>query len=207
MKVPATPPAAFVFDAAHRRRFQSALWRVFRTEGAHALAWNELRRYGPVPGMRFDPHPPPTGMHADSGVMYAATSPHTALGEVYQATRLIDRSVGGATIVAWVPSRPLVLLDLTTNWPVLNGAAASMMMDDKHTTQAWARAIDERHGKDFDGLYHRSSINNEPLVTLFRRARQVASFPPRVSFSALLSDTLADELVAQAKKRLGYQSL
>lgn len=157
--------------------------------------------------MRFDPHPPPTGMHADSGVMYAATSPHTALGEVYQATRLIDRSVGGATIVAWVPSRPLVLLDLTTNWPVLNGAAASMMMDDKHTTQAWARAIDERHGKDFDGLYHRSSINNEPLVTLFRRARQVASFPPRVSFSALLSDTLADELVAQAKKRLGYQSL
>lgn len=207
MKVPATPPAAFVVDPGHIRTFEGSLWRVFRTEGAHALGWNELRQYGPVPGMRFDPHPPPAGRHPGVGVMYTSTRPVTAIGEAYQATRVIDRRMGGATIASWVPSRPLVLLDLTSNWPVLNGAAAAMMMDDKASTQAWARAIFERHGDVLDGLYHQSAINAEPLVTLFSRAERVPAFPARVRFSARLSDATADEIVAQAVRRLGYVSL
>lgn len=206
-KVPATPPDTFVLDEVqHLRSFEGALWRVFRTEGPHAVTWDQLRHYGPVPGMRFDPHPLPTGMHRESGVMYAATRSHTALGEVFQSTRVIDRSMGGATIAAWIPSRTLRLLDLTSNWPVLNGAAAAMMMDDKTTTQAWARAIDQRHGGELDGLYHQSSINSEPLVTLFSRTERVPAFPARPSLSALLSDTTADEIVARAMWQLGYRS-
>lgn len=207
MKVPDAPPAEFIFQPAHVRLFDGPLWRVFRTQGPHAVAWNQLRHYGPVPGMRFDPHPPPPGEHRDIGVLYAATLPATALGEVYQATRVIDRSAGGATVASWIPSRELSLLDLTSNWPVLNGAAAAMMMDDKSTTQVWARAICERHGDILDGLYHQSSINNEPLVTLFSRTQSVPAFPRRLSFSALLSDTTADEIVAQATRHLGYASL
>lgn len=115
--------------------------------------------------------------------------------------------MGGATIASWIPSRPLVLLDLTSNWPVLNGVAAAMMMDDKASTQAWARAISERHGDVLDGLYHQSSINDEPLVTLFSRTERIPAFPTRLRFSALLSDTTADEIVAQATTKLGYASL
>ncbi|TFB76661.1 hypothetical protein E3O21_10935 [Cryobacterium flavum] len=101
-----------------------------------------------------------------------------------------------------------VLLDLTSNWPVVNGAAAAaMMMNDKASTQAWARAICERHGDVLDGLYHQSTINNEPLVTLFSRTERVSAFPARVRFSARLSDATADEIVAQATKNLGYASL
>ncbi|MCI4659732.1 RES family NAD+ phosphorylase [Cryobacterium zhongshanensis] len=207
MKVPATPPAAFIIEEKHLRSFRNVLWRVSRTEGPHALAWNELRHFGPVEEMRFDPHPPPADNYPAVGVMYAATRSYTALGEVYQGTHVIDRSMGGATIAAWIPSRELTLLDLTTNWPVLNHAAASMMMDDKANTQPWARAIFERHGDVLDGLYHQSSINNEPLVTLFSRTETIPAFPRRVSFSTLLSDTNADEIVARAKKKLNYSSL
>jgi len=206
-KVPATPPAKFTLNTEHVRTFQDPLWRVFRTEGPHALAWNELRHYGPAKGMRFDPQPPPAQIYPDIGVMYAATRSFTALGEVFQATRVIDRSMGGATIAAWVPSRSLDLLDLTSNWPVLNGAAAAMMMGSKANTQAWARAIHEQYGDGIDGLYHQSSINNEPMITLFSGTEHVSAFPTRVSFSALLSDTTADEIVAQATKKLGYSSL
>jgi hypothetical protein len=157
--------------------------------------------------MRFDPQGPPTGDHPESGVMYAATLPWTAIAEVYQATRVIDRSAGGATIASWMPSRRLQLLDLTTNWPVLNGAAASMMMDDKSTTQAWAHAIDEQFSDRIDGLYHHSSINNRPMVTLFSRTERYPSFPARVGFRAQLSDPTADEIVAHAARLLGYGAL
>jgi hypothetical protein len=157
--------------------------------------------------MRFDPQPPPPGSHPSVGVMYTATRPHTALGEVYQATRVIDRSFGRAAIASWTPARELTLLDLTTNWPVLNGAAAAMTMDDKRSTQAWARAIDEQLGAELDGLYHQSSINNEPLITLFSRTERNPAFPTHLSFSSLLLDTTADEIIAQATKRLGYASL
>lgn len=207
MKVPPTPPPSFVINPPHIRTFQGVLWRVFRTEGAHPVAWNQLRHYGPMEDMRFDPHPPPKGRHPGVGVMYTATQAYTALGEVYQGDRVIDRTAGGATIAAWGPSRPLLLLDLTSNWPVLNGAAAAIMMDDKANTRSWAQAIDERYGDALDGLFHQSSINNEPLVTLFSRTERVPAVPARVRFSARLSDTTADEIVDLAKEYLSYESL
>lgn len=207
-KVPARPPQEFVLDPSlHIRTYSSQLWRVFRTEGSHPTEWDGLRHYGPIPNMRFDPHPPPVRTHPGASVMYTATQPYTALGEVYQEDRVIDRAAGGAAIAAWIPARPLELLDLTSNWPVLNGAAASMQMDDKKHTQAWACEIHEQLGGHVDGLYHLSSINNEPLVTLFSRTELFPAFPARVRFSALLSDTTADEIIKSAKKKLGYSSL
>jgi hypothetical protein len=209
VKVPAHPPARFTIEPKHLRTYSGVLWRVFRTEGPHALAWNELRHFGPLARMRFDPHPLPlpARTHPDVGVMYAATVPVTALGEAYQRRRVIDRSQGGATLAAWVPSREVTLLDLTTNWPVLNGSAAAMMMGSKTNTRAWARAIHERHGAELDGLYHQSSINNQPVVTLFSRTETLPAFPARVRFSARLSDAAADGFVLQAANELSYTSL
>ena len=205
MKVPATPPSAFTIDPSHLREFTGLLWRVYRTVGPHPVKWDELRHFGPVAGMRFDPHPLPQRVHPDIGVMYAATDIVTTLGEVYQDGREITRSVGGAAVVSWEPSRNLTLLDLTTNWPVLNGAAASMMMDDKQHTQAWAQAIYYRAGHTLDGLYHQSSITNQPIVTLFSQTERHQAFPPRPRFRALLSDSAADPLVWSAAKALGFK--
>lgn len=69
-KVPATAPAALEvnFASAHVHFFRSTLWRIFATEGPHAQAWNKLRHFGPLPDMRFDPHPDPKGLH-EVGVM------------------------------------------------------------------------------------------------------------------------------------------
>lgn len=205
MKVPPIPPAEFITEDEHLTQYEGPLWRLFRTEGPHALPWNELRHYGPVPNMRFDPHPEPKAIHPNVGVSYTASLPFTAIGEVFQQFRVIDRTSGRPTLTSWFPARPLKLLNLTTNWPVKNGAAAAMMMGSKRNTQAWARAIHEEHGQELDGLFHQSSINNQPLITLFTRSERVPAFPQRVGFSVLLSDTGADEIVDEARRILGYR--
>ncbi len=139
--------------------------------------------------------------------MYAATDAVTPFGEVYQSLRVISRREGGPAVVAWEPSRELVLLDLTTNWPVLNGASAALMMGEKTHTQTWARAIDFRLGRDFDGLYSLSSITGKPMVTLFSRTERVPAFPARPRFHAMLTDPAADYLVQLAVDDLGYDVL
>lgn len=203
-KVAPTPPEAFTTRSEHIREYKAPLWRIFRSKGHHAPRWDELRTHGPVPGMRFDPHPLPRGEHPGSGVMYTSAFAITAFGEVYQSTRVIDRESEAPVLVGWEPTRRLELLDLTTNWPVLNGAAASMMMDDKVSTQAWARAVNERLGTDIDGLYHQSSIDNQPIITLFSRTESTPAFPSLPSFNALLSHASADPIVEIAAERLGY---
>jgi hypothetical protein len=205
-KVP-SPPAVLKLDpATHIVEFHAPLWRVYKTRGGYPQAWDELRHFGPVDDMRFDPHPLPQGIHSDSGVLYAATLPHTALGEVYQETRHIQRAFQGNAIVSWTPTRPLALLDLTSNWPVINGGAASMQMDDKEHTREWAHAIDLQFGADIDGLAHRSSINDQPMVTLFARTERVPAFPARPAFHAMLIDPSADMIVDLAVQELGFTS-
>lgn len=206
-KLPHIPPSSFETHARHIRTFgtDEVLWRIYRSAGPHALGWDELRHWGPAPSMRWDPHEPPAGHDADAGVMYAAGDATTALGEVFQGTRRIARSEGGATIVAWEPSRALQLLDLTSNWPVLNGASASMMMSDKRSTQAWARRIHIVMGADVDGLFAQSAITNRPVVTLFQRAERLPAFPARPRFHALLSDPIAASLVDIGARDLGFE--
>jgi hypothetical protein len=207
-KVPATPPSELAFDPAqHVVTYSGVLWRVFSTAGIHPQVWNELRHWGPGANMRFDPQSPPPGVDPAAGVLYAATLGWTALGEVFQSARVIDRTAGAPVIAAWFPSRELQLLDLTSNWPVVNGAAASMMMDDKQHTQAWARAIHQQLGDRIDGLWHLSSINSKPMVTLFSRVERMPAFPPRVSFETPLDAAAADALINAATKRLGYASV
>ena len=88
-KVPRTPPEPLRRERGDVLTVTARLWRIHRTRGVHVIPWNALRRYGPLPSMRFDPHPPPLGEH-DEGVLYAATSLTTALAETFQTTRLID---------------------------------------------------------------------------------------------------------------------
>ncbi|MFJ4998525.1 RES domain-containing protein [Microbacterium sp. NPDC088619] len=203
-KVPATPPATLTLDASeHLKTYDGVLWRVFATRGAHPQAWDELRHFGPVETMRFDPHPEPQQHHAKYGVMYTAGRSTTALGEVFQRRRLINRHARGSTLAAWRPTRELKLLDLTSNWPVVNGTTASIQMGPKRYTRTWANAIHDQLGADIDGLYHMSSIDFGPMVTLFTRAED--SFPLLPLVHTRLDSSSANIYLAKAARKLGYR--
>ena len=120
---------------------------------------------------------------------------------------MIDRADRGRTLVSWQPTRELTLLDLTSNFPVLNGAAASMMMDDKAHTQVWAKAIYEQVGTKIDGLRHLSSITSEPMVTLFSRVEVQPAFNTYPDSRAALADAAADVAVYLAALKLNYDVL
>ncbi|WP_311245376.1 MULTISPECIES: RES family NAD+ phosphorylase [unclassified Microbacterium] len=183
---------------------QDPLWRIYRSEGEHALGWNQLRHWGPAPDMRYDPHHLPTQDWPDTGVMYTALEPDTAFAEVYQEDRVITLSAGAPRLASWKPSRPLQLLNLTKNWPILNGAASAIMMDDKTHTQEWARVINDQIGNDIDGLFHSSSMLNTPMVTLFSRTERDPAFPKDPSFNRLLSDRAARRYISSAQTTTGY---
>lgn len=208
VKVPQAPPARLIIRPEHRREFQGPLWRVFRTRGAHPSAWNEMRHHGPVSGMRFDPHPPPPGWHADVSVLYAATDAITSIAEVFHPRRKrIDREKDGASLASWTPRRKLMLLDLAGDWPMANGASASIQMGPKTSTQAWARAINEDNGdlgSMLDGLYHLSAITGKPLVTLFHHAEINNAFPPRPAFHGSLAETAVNPFLVILRERLGF---
>lgn len=202
-----TPPARLALDPGkHLEMFDGVLWRVTATSGAHPQAWNELREYGPIPGMRFDPHPPPEGPSPGVGFLYSARKITTALAEVFHHTRVIDRSFRGAALVGWRVTRPLRLLDLTGTWPVENYGAAALQMGEKTHTSEWARAIADQFGDTVDGLSHRSSVDNGHMVTLFARSRRQESFPRRPSFHELLSSAACDELILHACDELNYSA-
>lgn len=195
------PPESLIFDPKTDAKFFSmSLWRIFRAAGDHPTAWNQLRMFGPVRGMRFDPHSPPPDLH-DRGVLYAATDLTTAFAEVFQKERVIsgDR---GATFAGWVPTRPLVLLDLTGNWLIRNGAGTALTMGPKRFTQDWAHTIDDQLGDQIDGLYHRSALTGQPLVTLFQNAER--SLPARPGMHRLVNDPLAQRVVARVATEIGY---
>lgn len=197
------PPATLVIDEVEDiRHYWGFLFRVYATSGDHPQRWDEMREFGPIPGMRFDPHSPPTGDHPGVGVMYTARSHVTAIAEVYQEEHVIDRAAKGNALVFWELTRKLELLDLTKFWPVRNKGAAAIQMGDKAHTPAWARAIQEQFGDKIDGLYHRSSVDNQPMITLFDRSRD--SFPERPDFNELLTDPASDELILDAAEKLDY---
>jgi hypothetical protein len=167
------------------------LWRVHRTAGGHVVGWNELRRYGPLPTMRFDPHPLPLGTHGE-GVLYAATDLATALAEVFQGTRIIDLSSNRPRLTAWTPTRPLRLLNSTDKWALRNGGASALASAPRGTGRAWARAI-HAAWPDLDGLWTISTMTGQPNVVLWNPA--IDSFPAAPAFSRPLADPLVRGIV------------
>lgn len=88
------------------------LWRIYFRGGKHRTAWNDLRHGGPT-SARFDHHTRPKRRQL-RGILYATTGHDavlTALAEVFQATRLVDRSRAEPWLVAFELSRSVELLE------------------------------------------------------------------------------------------------
>jgi len=179
------------------------LWRVHRAAGAHVLPWNALRRFGPLPSMRYDPQPPPPGESAE-GVLYATTDPTTGLAEVFQVTRLIDTVSFQPHLTAWAPTRPLRLLDLTGAWALRNSAAHALAAAPRNTVRSWVRAI-RAAWPDLDGLWTPSTLTGRPNVVLFNPAAD--GFPPAPAFSRPLGHPVVRAIVARAAADIGYRVL
>jgi hypothetical protein len=201
-KVPRTPPADLVHEPGDILSVQPRLWRIHRTQGSHVLAWNQLRTFGPISIMRYDPQPEPAAPSIE-GVLYTTTSLATALAETFQATRTVDSRSFGPRVTAWSPTRALRLLDLTGGWALRNGAAFALATAPKSTCRAWARQI-RATWPDLDGLWTPSTMTGGTNVALWNPAR--TSLPAAPEFSRLLAEPTLRVIAARiAQNELGYR--
>jgi len=202
VKLPAKPSELRIDDQdVNVLPVGSMLWRIHSTAGDYPQPWNRLRFYGPT-ASRFDPHPPPPGMHEDYGVAYTARDPYTPFAEVYQRTRVINPQAGAPYLTAWRTNRVLRLLDLTGNWPVANGASHVLNTGRHDFCREWARAIHD-HPARVDGLLHTSAMTGRPAVTLFTPAQD--SFPSESVFSRALRDDAVLPLLVAVARRVNYR--
>ena len=179
---------------------QTPLWRFHRISGVHSSRWDELREHGPIPEMRWDPHPTPRGDHPGVGVSYATPFIETAVAEKFQGRRVVNLT-GDVALTGWTPTRPLALLGLDRDWPVRNGASASLGAQAKSTCRAWARAIHQTW-PELDGLLVTSTMTGQASVVLFSGSAD--SFPGYPSFTSPLDQWQASSIIVPVAKRFGW---
>ncbi|GAC1332169.1 MAG: RES family NAD+ phosphorylase [Mycobacteriales bacterium] len=185
------------------------LVRIYRTSGEHPTGWRSLRTFGPVPGGRFDPHPVRTDARpADApgyGVTYLGLSLRTALAEVFQDTRTVDRRTGRPYLAVFRVRHAVRLLDLAGSWPTRAGASQAISSGRRDRAQAWARAIYSAYD-DVEGVWYPSAMDGgAPAVCLWQRAAAALPRTPEVNMP-LDAPTLALPL-ARACGPIGYRLL
>jgi hypothetical protein len=203
-KAPRTPPQQLIREPHDIADYAGTLWRVHRTEGEHVLPWNTLRTYGPLPSMRWDPHPGPHPISGAEGVLYAAADVATSLAEVYQTTRVIDTRAGAPTLTAWQPQRRLRLLDLSGTWLLRNSASAALLAAPRSICRRWAHVI-YTTWPELDGLYVPSTMTGRPNIVLWNAAAD--SIPAMPSFSRPLTHPLVWSITHAAAAEIGYHIL
>lgn len=180
-------------------------WRVHKTDGAHVLAWNALRSFGPL--MRFDPHSLPAGEdQSGRSVWYGASTPDAALAEAFQVDRTIDRGRLRPYLTGLSFTRPLTVLDIAADsdgaWATRAGGTYALSTGQHEVTQHWARQIVEAH-PTLDGLRYNSRFAGAPCLALFSPA--AAAMPPRPVLSLPLTHPDLATRIAGAAARLGYR--
>jgi hypothetical protein len=196
------PPARLSLPAITTTRpAGSRLWRVYSAGGAHPVVWNELRFFGPT-SSRFDHHDPPP--HAQTrAILYAAAEPTTCLAEVFQDTRVIDRTSRAPWLVGFELRRDVVLLDLTGDWPTQAGASMAIHSGPRPRAQRWSRAIHATYPM-VEGLLYASSMHaNQPAVALYERAQTSLAAAP--VFHRALADPALLHRLSTAATQLGYR--
>jgi len=176
------------------------LWRIYFRGGPHPTAWNSFRAFGPS-GARFDHQIAPPSSQARE-ILYAAQSGPTCFAEVYQDTRVIDRTRRDPWLVGFELARSVVLLDLTGTWPTQAGASMAIHSGPRSRARRWSQAIYSAY-PTVEGLLYCSSMNaNKPAVALYERAR--TALPARPMFHRSIGDPLLAPAVARAAQAFNY---
>jgi hypothetical protein len=176
------------------------LWRLYFRGGSHPTFWNTFRAYGPTSG-RFDHHLPPPQAQ-DRTILYAAEEGAICFAEVFQDTRIIDRTARDPWLAAFLLRHPLRLLDLTDVWPTRAGASMAINTGPRPRAQRWSRCLYEAYPQG-EGVYYSSSMyRNRPCAALFERA--VSTVPGVPEFHRPLWDPALLPVIRRVAKDIGY---
>ena len=187
-------PEIFVLPAG------TALWRIYFQGGAHPTTWDQFRAWGPG-NARFDHHLPPPHIQ-DRRILYAVDRGAACGAEVFQETRVLDRTASDPALVGFVSMRNLQLLDLTSTWPTRAGASMAINSGMRRRAQRWSQAIYEAFPA-LDGIRYASSMyQNVPSFALFEKAEDAIPLYP--IFNRRLDDPALDTTLRNLAVEIGY---
>jgi hypothetical protein len=169
-KLPDPPDRFSVPPIFHSCPAGLRLWRIYFGAGDHPSGWNSFRYFGPT-SSRFDHHTRPKRVQK-RGILYATSGPNavfTALGEVFQDTRLIDRRRNEPWLAAIDLTASLQLLDTSGDWPVRAGGNMAINSGNRGQARKWSRVIYNSY-PDAQGVWYPSSITNRECAALYERA-------------------------------------
>jgi RES domain len=173
------PPVGFSVDAILQTCPAGTRFvRIYCRSGKYPCAWDGFRQFGPTKS-RFDHHTEPPRKQTRA-ILYAATGPQalsTALAEVFQETRLIDRKRNDPWVAIFDVEKPLELLDTTGHWPVRAGGNMSINSGRRDRARAWSRAIYSAYAA-VEGIWYPSSVTNQSCVALYDRALHAMPLRP-----------------------------
>lgn len=205
-RAPNTPPETLTVDPGDIHTRSAALLRIAMTQSTHVTPYGALRTFGPIPGQRWDPHPPgpPRGHAPGWGVLYTASTLLAACAETGQRTRTIDRHTGAPVVTIWRPTRPLHLLDLgaESTWLIRHGASSALTTRPAAHCRTWAHHIAAALGDTVDGLRVPSAWTGTNVV-LF--ARSADSFPIAPHERIALDDPALFPALQMLAGRIGYR--
>lgn len=133
---------------------------------------------------------------------YSAEDGPTCLAEVFQDTRVIDRTAHDPWLAGFELEQPLSLLDLTGTWPTRAGASMALSSGARPRAQRWSRAIYDAYPR-VQGLYYPSSMHgNRPAVALYERA--TSGLPSAPIFHRSLVDPALLPVLSRVANDIGY---
>jgi hypothetical protein len=193
-RLAAIPPTLRTVSAGTR------LWRIYFGGGRHPTHWDTFRSFGPT-GSRFDHHLPPPRSQSRA-ILYSALQGPTCLAEVFQTTRIIDRTTHDPWLVAFDLVQPVDLLDLSGTWPTRAGASMAINSGARPRARRWSRVIYDAYPQ-IDGLFYPSSMcANRPAVALYEGGQGALPITP--AFHRPLADPALLSLLRRAARDLGY---
>lgn len=168
------------------------------------MPWWQPRAWGPVTGMRWDPHHPPESVQPDRAVLYTAETLGGAAVETWQAGRVFLPAMDAPVVAQFTPIRPLRLLDLTADglWAIRNGASAGLVHTDRRVCRRWAEAILDAD-PDIEGLLAPSMWHGRNVVLFPQGAEAVSSRNPDLLLPA--ADPFVLDLLREIAKSAGFE--
>lgn len=180
------------------------VWRLYFRGEPHPGRWNLLRGFGPTTA-RFD-HQVPDAAGApweqDRAIQYLALDGITPLAEVFQDTRVIDRTARSPWLVAYDLARDLELLDLTGTFPTRAGASMLINCGSRPRARLWSRAFYAAY-PEIKGLYYASCMyGGSPSLALYERG--AGAIPAHPVFHRALADKAMRLTLRNAAARINY---
>jgi hypothetical protein len=197
------PPERFSVDEVLRVCAKDTqLVRIYFRKGKYPSLWNEFRQFGPT-SSRFDHHTEPKRAQTRA-ILYAATGAHavlTALAEVFQNTRHIDRTRDEPWLAVFKLDTAVRLLDTGTGWPVRAGGNMAINSGSREKARAWSRVIYDSYPV-VEGIWYPSSITNHECLALYERGAH--ALPSRTIFNEALASPKLTAGLLQLAARLNY---